>query len=252
MKVLIFSYIHGMFGEFLSSQISNSSSKFYNQGETLQSENNQYIVTNYLSPINRSMKHHRVEPADKFMKFTNDERKILEDYYEEKHICLPTHWFGNLKMINLPCYGIRLRCSDPLICNLSCILFYLKTFNRFTKDPDSIEYWKNQSQYFFKTTDLKTWIQSSYQLNFFYNQSLYEDCTDWNILDAGNIVYNNMKDLDKLESIIEGTMDRVEIQGYAERNLKLLKDKLGLTLDDLSGTQWLDLLYDWCKNQLNE
>jgi hypothetical protein len=271
MKTLIISYQGGLFGEFLSSQISKSSPKFYNEHNPVVDESNRYWFPDYLAVANLSLRNYSIVMPR--LEVSDEQLKILNDTYGDKHICVPTHWFNSLKLINLPAYGIRFKCQTETISNMSVALMWMKShvlplslspeveavfkrtiasghvqselLQKIVDSPGSYQNWKAMALLRFGISDLREYIKSSHRQNLFYNKSNYEQCPDWNIIDAGNIVYNDMADLPIIENLVEGTFDRSEIQAYAQKNLDLVKSKLGLNLDDFQGTAWLDTLYDW-------
>lgn len=124
MQVIIVSYLPGMFGEFFANAICpNNTVKI--------DSNNRFWYPNYLEVIGFECKNY---PKDRAWPIGNRELAMLNNYYKDKTICLPTHWYNELSMTNLPCRAYRLYASDEKTLRLSYTLWWLKS-HLYNVDP---------------------------------------------------------------------------------------------------------------------
>ena len=273
MKFYLLSYNPGMFGEFISDMIQNSGNNFYNKQASTKSLNNRVLYPNYLSPINRDMKLH----TDEDFTLADSELKILEDTYGNSNVCAPTHWFYSLKNTNLPCEGIRLYSNNLKYINLAYCMAWLKSHIHSV----SLEPRKKELENFVKSghphseliaTELnngnfKNWKYLAIRYDMLKNGNIdmeyyirqraiqhiktivdqKQRLPEWNFIDAGKMIHGDMSNLTDLEVLIQGNLDKEYIALYAQKNIELLKNTTGLTINDLDGFEWIDALIDYCK-----
>jgi hypothetical protein len=60
----------------------------------------------------------------------------------------------------------------------------------------------------------------------------------------------NQAEITKIEQLINGKLNQNDIKNYSIRNEEVLKEKLNIRLDDLSGNKWIKILYDYVSNCL--
>lgn len=273
MKFYLLSYNPGMFGEFIADMIQNSGTNFYNEKESTRCLNNRVLYPNYLSPIDKDIKIH----IDNNFILEDRELKILEDTYSNLNVCLPTHWFHSLDNTNLPCVGIRLYSNNLKYINLAYCMAWIKShvttvMPAYRKiELDSLIQSNHEYSEIIKSElnngNLKNWkylaiknkmlkdgkfdidyyIRSRAIQNIKTNASYRLKLSDWNFIDAGELIHGNMSNIKDLETIIQGTIDKDHISLYAQKNLELLNNTTGLTIDKLGGTKWLNALIDYCK-----
>jgi hypothetical protein len=125
MKVLILSYNPGMFGEFIATKIVESNSEFALTKETNTTLENRFLYPNYLFPIDLDCKN---LPAGTKWPISENDISILNSHYNDKTVCLPTHWYSkNIEDSNLPSLGIKLYSEDITIVNLAYCMFWIKS-----------------------------------------------------------------------------------------------------------------------------
>ena len=274
MKFYLLSYNPGMFGEFISDMIQHSGTNFYNALESTKcSHNNRVLYPNYLSPVNRDMKIH----TDEDFTLADNELKILEDTYGNSNVCIPTHWFHSLKNTNLPCEGIRLYSNSLKYLNLAYCMAWIKSHvNSGMKEHRRKELdifvssghpyaeliaeelnkgnFKNWKYLAIKYNMLK---DGNFDMDYYMRQraiqhirtssSYWRKFSDWNFIDAGEMIHGNMSNIGDLEILIQGNLDKDYIASYAQKNIELLKNTTGLTIKDLDGFNWIDSLVEYCK-----
>jgi hypothetical protein len=280
MNAVIISYIPGMFGEFFSSLLESSDSRFFSNRPISVNDNNRYIYPNYLLPINLDIKNH--ERSFDTWPITKDHLKTLETVYGDKWICLPTHWIHqhpNYTM--LPGIGIRLYCDSIVDNNLSYCMWWLKSHiyanklwpsrrKEIENMIDNDHRYKDQLNKLLDSNNFHNWIFLSYKRNIlndqnldlrFYIKSTYYQLLDskmyhppfenWIPIDIGKLV--NTGDTGNIENKLglQHSLDKQKIESYKEKNLLLLKEKLNLTYNDLSNEKWLDVLSDYCIDFFN-
>ena len=273
MKIFLLSYNPGMFGEFISDMIQNSGTNFYNKQPSTNSLHNRVLYPNYLSLINRDMKIHR----DDDFTLADYELQILENAYHGLNVCIPTHWFYSLKNTNLPCEGIRLYSNKLKYINLAYCMAWIKSHIHSV----SIEPRRKELEIFVRSGhkyselieselnkgNFRNWKYLAIMNNMLKDGNLDMDyyirqravqhiktsvnqqhrLPEWNYIDAGEMVHGNMSNITDLETLIQGTLDKDHIASYAQKNIKLLKNTTGLTINDLDGFKWIDSLVDYCK-----
>jgi hypothetical protein len=263
-----------MFGEFISDMIQNSGTNFYNKlTSTKSSHNNRVLYPNYLSPIDKDMKIH----TDEDFTLADYELKILEDTYSNSNVCVPTHWFYSLKNTNLPCEGIRLYSNNVKYINLAYCMAWIKShvnsgmkehrkkeldmfvqsghkYAELIKSELSKGNFKNWKYLAIKYNMLK---DGNLDMDYYFRQRAIQNIRttvnqqhrlpEWNYIDAGEMIHGNMSNVRDLEILIQGNLDKDYIAAYAQKNIELLKNTTGLTIDDLNGFKWIDSLIDYCK-----
>jgi hypothetical protein len=281
MKVLILSYNPGMFGEFIATKIVESNTKFASNKETKTTPENRFLYPNYLFPINIDCKN---LPAESKWLISEKDISILNSHYSDKTICLPTHWYSNnIEQSNLPSHGIAMFSTNLSIIKLAYSLFWIKSHvfannpwelrakelqsmidnnHPYAKDLRNLQTEGNYRNWKFLSykygflkdgqTDLYHYMCSSFT---FYKRNNLQLCTasaDWFRFDIGNAIHSNQKNISLLEEHLGIALNRQQISEYATKNLTIIKDKLGFTLDDLSSDGWLDTLYDYCKSEMQD
>jgi hypothetical protein len=277
MKFYLISYNPGMFGEFISDMIQNSGNNFYNKLTSTNWLHNRVLYPNYLSPIGRDLKTH-VLPT---FHLSDTELQILHGLYTDSNVCLSTHWYHSIDNTNLPCTGIRLYSNNINYINLAYCMSWIKSHatstiwpdrrqeieNRINEDHQYSELFKsvlnspNSKNWHYLAIEYKLLKDGKFDLDYFLKNryttyvptSMLPQHTlpNWNYVDIGKLIHGDMSNIEDLESIIEGKLYKYLIRDYANRNLKLLKEKTGLTLESLSGSSWLNRLVDYC-NSVNE
>lgn len=280
MKFVIISYIPGMFGEFFSSLLESSDSRFFSNHDIKINENNRYRYPNYLTPINLDIKNH--EGSFNNWPITEDNIKTLETVYGDKWVCLPTHWVHhhpNKSM--LPGIGIRLYCGNIIDNNLSYCMWWLKSHiyadelwpSRRTEIENMIinnHIYKNQLIELLISDKFHNWKFLSYKRNILNNQNLdlrhYVKSTynqlliskmysppfeNWESVDIGKLVNNGETEDIQNKLGLQNSLNKQKIEMYKEKNLVLLKEKLNLTYDNLTTDYWLDVLSEYCMDFLS-
>jgi hypothetical protein len=271
-----------MFGEFFSSLLESSDSKFFSNQDVVVNNNNRYIYPNYLLPINLDIKNH--EGSFNNWPITEDNLKTLETVYGDKWICLPTHWVHHHpNHTMLPSIGIRLYCDNIIDNNLSYCMWWLKSHlhtkinsswrsrkKEIENMIDNNHMYKDQLKELLNSDSFHNWIYLSYKRNILNNHNLdlrlYVKTTyhqllaskmyrppfeNWISVDIGKLV--NTGDTGNIENKLElkNSLDKQKIESYKEKNLLLLKEKLNLTYNDLSNEKWLDVLSNYCIDFFN-
>ena len=269
-----------MFGEFFSSLLESSDSRFFSNRSISVNDNNRYIYPNYLLPIDLDIKNH--ERSFDTWPITEDNLKTLETVYGDKWICLPTHWIHrHPNHTMLPGIGIRLYCGSIVDNNLSYCMWWLKSHiyanklwpsrrKEIENMIDNDHRYKDQLKELLDSNNFHNWIFLSYKRNIlndqnldlrFYIKSTYYQLLDskmyhppfenWIPVDIGRLV--NTGDTGDIENKLglQHSLDKQKIESYKEKNLLLLKEKLNLTYNDLSNENWLDVLSDYCIDFFN-
>jgi hypothetical protein len=280
MNAVIISYIPGMFGEFFSSLLESSDSRFFSNQDIVVNSNNRYSYPNYLLPINLDIKNY--ERSFDTWPITEDNLKTLESVYGDKWICLPTHWIHHHpNHTMLPGIGVRLYCGSIVDNNLSYCMWWLKSHiyantlwpsrrKEIENMIDNDHRYKDQLNKLLDSNNFHNWIFLSYKRNIlndqnldlrFYIKSTYYQLLDskmyhppfenWIPIDIGKLV--NTGDTGNIENKLglQHSLDKQKIESYKEKNLLLLKEKLNLTYNDLSNEKWLDVLSDYCIDFFN-
>lgn len=277
MKALILSYVPGMFGEFIATQIKNSSDKFAAEMTVEVTVDNRYMYPNYLLPLGVNYKN---IPMVAEWPITEDGRETLEGMYGDKHICIPTHWLAeDVGKCNLPSYGIRLFSENEKITNLGYCMFWIKS-HRYTDpvwalrrveilqmieeghkyadqltallDAEVYENWKFLSYKlgYLKNgeLDIETYVKKRYVSHLFWNARAFGNLKNWEMIDVGTLVHGDHSNLSQLETAIGSPLNLDKIKSYAQKNEELLLGAIGLTINDLTGTAWLARLCDYVKS----
>jgi hypothetical protein len=281
MQSLIISYPSGMFGEFTASLIEEGSDKFISNGTVKTTTENRFLYPNYLAPINFEGK---TFPKHTPWPITDTQVDHLKSIYNDKWICIPTHWYSDdIGQCKLPCQGIVMYSTTPSIIKLSYSLFWIKSHvfansawpNRMQELQLMID---SNHQYAKELSELqvegnyRNWKFLAYKFNFlkngkldlyhyisrhyhFYKKDIFTLCSaspSWFKFDIGNAIHGDRTNLSLLEDYLNISINRQRVVEYSEKNLAVLKDKLGFSLDDLSSDIWLDTLYDYCKLEITD
>lgn len=279
MQSLIISYFGGMYGEFMSSLIEKGSDKFVSSIPVSTTLENRFLYPNYLAPIDFECK---TFPRFKEWPITESQVNKLHEIYGDKWICIPTHWHGNeLSQCKLPGKGISMHTTIPNVLKMAYSLFWIKSHVNATdawrqRALELNELANSNHPYADKFAEMQiegnfhNWKFLSYKFNFlkdgeldlyyymqqhfkFYKKGNFFQCAatpDWFRFDVGNAIHGDRTNLSALEDYLEITVDRNMVAEYADKNLVVLSDHLGLTLDDMSSDSWFDTLYDYCKLQM--
>lgn len=270
-----------MFGEFLATQIVKNNQKFVNEYDSVCTKENRYLFPNYLSPINLDYKNF---PSHSPWNINTKNINVLNHTYGRRHICLPTHWVSrDIKLTNIPCYGIRLYSNNVSITNLSFCLFWIKSHifaNRIWEQRkieiiqmiehdhqhsshliklvkgDDYQNWKFLAIKYSAMTngnpDLHKYVRISYSKYLEHNNLYYSLSSNWNTINSANLIYGDMSEVKKIEGIVKSKLDTTIIEEYATNNLKVLKEKLNINLDDLNHTNWISTLFEYCESKLTD
>lgn len=245
MNALIISYLPGMHGEFFAKKISNS--EFFAQGTTTEDNTNRFYYPNFLGPIGKDVKNMTIDIG---WNITEKEVGVLHSYYKEKWICLPTHWYNNLSLTNLPCKGIRLYAKNIKTLQLSYIMWWFKSHMKATVIwPD-------------KEKEINQLLKTNPELkNFKNNFSNWKFmCYKFNLIKDGN---PDLKKYIQFQYSKQLSNNFKEIQGYTrypaekicefypdyhQKNLDLLQERLNIKeLKD----DFLDLLHEYLIENLD-
>jgi hypothetical protein len=281
MQSLIISYLGGMFGEFTASVIEEGSTKFTSNSIVETTKENRFLYPNYLSPIGFDCK---TFPKNISWPINNQQVDQLHTIYGDKWICLPTHWYSDrIEQTNLPSCGLAMFSTNLSIIKLAYSLFWIKSHifanspwesrakelqlmidnnHPYAKDLCDLQIEGNYRNWKFLSykydflkdgkPDLYYYMDSSFN---FYKRNNFHLCaasTDWFRFDIGNAIHGNQKNIPLLEEHLGVVLNRQRISEYATKNLTIIKDKLGFTLDDLSSDKWLGTLYDYCKSEMQD
>jgi hypothetical protein len=281
MKAVVISYNPGMFGEFFSSLLSESDSRFFNTDSIVTTKENRFIYPNYLSPVNLDIKNIRSDLTK--ITITEENRSTLHALYGDKWICVPTHWSNiDIDQIDLPCIGIRLYCKNTIDFNLSYCMWWLKSHLYAShlwpsRESDIKELilsghkFKKEFLEMLTLGNFYNWKFNSYRDNLLKNETLdlkfymflkyhqmrflcphFSRFQKWITLDIGELIHRYENYDRKIESALnlENSLNLNKINSYREKNLSLLKELLNLNYEDLVGDQWLICLYHYCHNYL--
>jgi hypothetical protein len=274
MKSLILSYNPGMFGEFIASKIVESNSEFISIKKTNTTRENRFLYPNYLFPIDLDCKN---LPADSKWPISEKDISILNSHYNDKTICLPTHWYSkNIEDSNLPSLGLKLYSEDLTIVNLAYCMFWIKSHvfanqlmsvrqqeivnliesnhkysDKLQKllEPGNYQNWKflalRSNCVVNNEPNLLLYFFTRYKSYIEWNKKSVNISNKWHYIDAGKIIYLDQTEITTLEQIIKGRLNQSDIKNYSIKNEELLTEKLNITLKDLAGDKWLKLLYDY-------
>lgn len=268
-----------MFGEFTASLIEQSSSKFVSSSIVCTTEKNRFLYPNYLSPINFDCKTH---PENTDWNISQQDLNYLNTLYQDKWICLPTHWYSkNIAQTNIPCQGIAMFSNSPAVTRLAYSLFWIKSHIHATtawpsrakqlqsminanhpysaeliklQDAEQYRNWKFLAYKFNMLKDGKLdLLHYMYQYFFAYhrhNRMLCTSSSHWFKFDVGNAYHGSGTNLSLLEDQFDLVLDRQQISVYSEKNLEVLKEKLGFTIDTISSQTWLNTLSEFCVEEM--
>jgi hypothetical protein len=281
MQTLIISYVGGMFGEFTASIIEEGSDKFISSKSIETTKENRFLYPNYLSPINfdcKTFPKHQEWPID------NQQINQLQTCYGDKWICLPTHWYSNqIQQSNLPCQGIAMFSANLSIIKLAYSLFWIKshvvanspwpsrkeelqlminTGHKYARELLELNSEGNYQNWKFLAYRHNMLDNGKLDLHYYMNQhfNFYKKhnflvraaSSDWFKFDIGNAIHGNQKNLPLLEEHLEITLNKERIAKYSAKNLEIIKDKLGFTLNNISSPNWLDVLYEYCRSEMQD
>jgi len=279
MQALLLSYLSGMFGEFTASVIEEGSDKFISTSLVKTTKENRFLYPNYLAPIGFDCK---TFPIHKEWPINNQQVNHLQNLYGDKWICLPTHWYSNqLQQTNLPCHGIVLFSSNLSIIKLAYSLFWIKshvfanslwpsrkeelqsiidTGHKYTRELSELRLGGNYQNWKFLAykhdllkdgkLDLRYYMYQHF--NFYKRHNFLRlKSSDWFKFDIGNAIHGDQKNLPLLEEHLEIVLNKEKISEYANKNLEIIKDKLGFTLTDFALETWLDVLYEYCVSEMD-
>ena len=268
-----------MFGEFTASIIEKGSDKFMSSRLVETTKENRFLYPNYLSPINFDYK---TFPRYTEWPINNQQVDQLHNLYGDKWICLPTHWYSKqVQQTNLPCQGILMFSSNLSIIKLAYSLFWIKS-HVFANSPwltrreelqsmiDTGHKYANELSELISEGNYQNWKFLAYRhdllkdgkldLHYYINQHFnfykkhnflsYAMSSDWFKFDIGNAIHGDQQNLPLLEEHLGIVLNKERISEYADKNLEIIKDKLGFTLNDLSSPNWLDVLYEYCRSEM--
>jgi hypothetical protein len=98
--------------------------------------------------------------------------------------------------------------------------------------------------------NLMLYLLKRYRSYIEWNKKSFNISNKWNYVDAGKIVYLDQTEITKIEQLINGKLNQNDIKNYSIKNEEVLKEKLNIRLDDLSGNKWIKILYDYVSNCL--
>jgi hypothetical protein len=270
----------GMFGEFTASLIDQGSTKFVSDNIVAHTKENRFLYPNYLAPINF---HCKTYPRDAEWNITEQDINYLNELYQNKWICLPTHWYSkDIRKTNLPSQGIAMFSTDPVTIRLSYSLFWIKSHAHATtawpdrmdelqslidnnhphsqeliklQEVDGYQNWKYLAYKFNilkeGKADLRHYIYQHFAAYEKHNITLLTASSDWFRFDIGQALHGDMSNIPMLENYLDVSLNRLRLRAYSCRNLDILKNYLGLTLNDLSSKDWIDVLYNWVEQEIN-
>lgn len=276
MKFIIISYASGLHGEFTADLISRSSDKFLTTEPTHVTDTNRYFFPNYLSPIGFNPK----TCEYKTWNISAEEVQTLEKIYKGKEICIPTHWNGtDVSLSNLPAIGIRFYSESEYITNLAYAFAWIKSHmhsdiwdsrrieleNLVNSDhihakefKDILEApvyhnWKYLAYRFQMlkngNADLEFFIKARYTEYLKWSKKSYHP-PGWFLFDIGNAIHGDQTNITEIEQFLDIKLDRAEINSYRDRDLELIKNTLGIGIDDFSNPGWIDHLVDYVKSHI--
>lgn len=247
MKFVIVSYLPGMFGEFFSFQMVKESSNFVSANPIVD-ENNRFWYPNFLSTINLDCKNFS---SDKKWPIDRLKLDMLETKFKDKLVCLPTHWYNDLHMTNLPCNGIRIYAQTIEVIKVSYVMWWLKSHIFANKLWPEREIELNslidtnvgsRDGLLELKLNFQNWKFLSYRNNYLVdnkpNLKFYLTRTYYRYI-KNNFQFKSEYELYTAEKIL---MNNEE---YASKNNALIKDKLGIYK---LGDNFLNILYDYVKN----
>jgi hypothetical protein len=269
MKPIIVSYQPGMFGEFFVSLVHASGKDFYHVPDLATTESNRVLFPNYLAAIDLDVK---TFPSNKEWPVTIEQVAKLESTYGDQSFCVPTHWFNNISMTNLPCKGVRLHSSDLEHIDRAYCLSWIKSnisdlqawparrkeiedlissghqySHQLTEllDADRYENWKFLA---YKLgilingqADLEHYIRTRYKWYKTWSTTKYDG---WFYFDIGQLICGNRLNQSIIEQHLSISIDQDAILSYNNKNLAVLEKEIGVSND------WISLLIEQCKRRL--
>lgn len=269
MKPIILSYQPGMFGEFFASLIHAGSEKFCPVPDLTTTESNRVLFPNYLAAIDLDVK---TFPSNNEWPITDNQISKLQSTYRDQSFCVPTHWFNNLSMTNLPCQGIRLYSSDPEHVDRAYCLSWIKSNLTDTKawparqkeiedlisaghlysqqlsnllSADQYENWKFLA---YKLgilingrADLEHYIRTRYKWYKTWSNTRYDG---WFYFDIGQLICGDRLNQSVIEQHLDITIDHNKIINYNNQNLAVLEKEIGVS------DNWISLLISRCKQRI--
>ena len=268
-----------MFGEFTASVIEEGSDKFISSKSIETTKENRFLYPNYLAPINFNCK---TFPRYTEWPINNQQVDRLQNVYGNKWICLPTHWYSNqIQQSNLPCQGIAMFSANLSIIKLAYSLFWIKshvfanspwpsrraelqlmidTGHTYARELSELMLEGNYQNWKFLAyrhdllkdgeLDLRYYINQYFNFYKRHNFVSYSASVDWFKFDIGNAIHGNQQNLPLLEQHLGIVLNKERISEYADKNLEIIKDKLRFTLADLSSPNWLDVLHEYCRSEM--
>lgn len=276
MKCVILSYLPGMFGEFTADLLQTSDEKFYLESNSTTNQLNRVLFPNYLRPIEVMVK---TFARNQSWPITVDQKKVLENIYKDKWVCIPTHWYADkIALSNLSDTGIRLYCSEEKDLNLAYCMAWVKSHmvpqklwkERRAEIEEMIKVkpqFAEDLQTLIAAPNYQNWKFLSYQLDILKDgipnlelyirkrYSLYYDwnfrdskTTEWLACDIGKLINGDNSNLTQLEQYLDIKIDTSKLENYKNRNTEVLYNTLKLSYDDLVGDNWLTSLVSYCKD----
>lgn len=253
-----------MSGDFISFMV-HRDSKFYPITENLITNNvkitehNMWRFPNLLLPIGLEAK---IYPNNKVWSVTGESLKFLKQLYQDKNILLPSHWYSNItpEITNgLFDRGIRLYVKERKILKICYAMWWIKSHtianeiwphrreeiedmfknNHPRKELlhsilDSYHNWKFMSIRFNLLKDgqldMHTYIRR-------YFREVYSGANharikeNYLVLDVDNLIYGNRSNLSVVEDYFDVSIDRSEVEKYAEENFDVIEKYLGFPVD---------------------
>lgn len=254
MNTPIISYLPGMSGDFLAWHI-HKDEKFFPITQIDVTDKNQFLFPNMLVALGEEAKNF---PASRKWPIDAKNLEILQNLYNNKNICFPTHWLNRLNHCLLPDFlttAVRLYCRDKNTLKLCFFLWCVKS-HAISNEPwddrvvelgqlikqndrrqkelltliDSYHNWKflalKYNTLLDGKLDLLTYLRGYY--NKFY--------TVWNTrqvpmgylkLTVEDVIYTGTE-LEKLENYLDVKINKQDIAAYAEQNINLVESELGI------------------------
>ena len=271
MQAVIISYPSGMFGEFTADLIHRSGNSFCKNNESTKDDTNRFLFPNYLLPIGVDVK---TFPSAESWPISDTQINTLTQLYKNQKFCIPTHWYNdNISLTNIPSIGLKLISNDPQDINLAYCLSWLKSHvnaqtlwparqqeiinlikaqHPQSKQLETLLTDKNYQNWKFicykmnLPADLSSYIATRYE--WYKKWATGTGGEQWNTFDIGQLVHGSGANCRQLESLLDLTIDKNIIEQYRNSNVDMLKSTLGIS--NLSGTDWLEHLKNYCLEKL--
>lgn len=268
------SFMAGMFGEFLSTNINRYGNNYPIIDISLEEDVNKYRYNNPLHVINKCVSQNSNYGWGNTL---SDNEKLLA-YYGDKNILIPCHWFNkNVKSLGFPNQiAVRIKANDIAWMNFAFILVWIKNHLRNTglnyakagvlqnleedfefrdeifrlcRENHAMTWWLHAySKKWLKngTLDFKSYFIRYYMCNKAYHYRDPINFPDYNFINIDKVFYNTDNELIKFNQIFETNVPQQILLDYHQKNLDLVYTTLGLRLEDLTGDSWYNILYDYC------